>query len=114
MYRSSDGVPGGELVQAGLGALGRGERSIEALLVAVGAPRLRTLGIQVPDAGWLPHHPELALYRAVGRRHLRDAHAQYNALIRRLASFEHEIERRRFSALRHGHAAGGSTPTAFE
>ena len=114
MYRSSDGVPGGELVQAGLEALGRGERSIEALLVAVGAPRLRTLGIQVPNAGWLPHHPELALYRAVGRRHPRDAHAQYNALIRRLVSFEHELERRRFFALRRGHAAGGSTPTAFE
>ena len=96
----SDGIPGEELVAAGVEALARGETSVEALLVAVGAPRLRSLGIPVPDAGRLPPHPELALYRAVGQRHPDDAHSRYNALIRRLVSFEHELERRWFSAAR--------------
>ncbi len=97
MREPGDGIPGEELVAAGVEALGRGERGVEALLVAVGAPRLRTLGILVPDAGRLPRHPELALYRAVGQRHPDDAHSRYNALIRRLVSFERELERRRFS-----------------
>ncbi len=98
MAAPGDGIPGEDLVAAGLEALGRGEHSVEALLVAVGAPRLRSLGVPVPDAGRLPQHPELALYRAVGQRHPDDAHSRYNALIRRLVSFEQEIERRRFAA----------------
>ena len=120
MRPSGDGIPGEELVTAGLEALGRGERSIEALLVAVGAPRLRALGIAVPDAGRLPRHPELALYYAVGREHPGDAHSRYNALIRRLVSFERELERRRFSAVRHAPgscrnpAVDASTPKASD
>ena len=85
------------MVAAGVEALGRGEHGVEALLVAVGAPRLRMLGIAVPDTGYLPRYPELALYRAIGRLHPDDAHSRYNALIRRLVSFERELERRRFS-----------------
>ena len=96
MRAPGDGIPGGELVAAGLEALGRGEHSVEALLVAVGAPRLRALGIAAPDAGRLPGHPELALYHAIRREHPGDAHSRYNALIRRLVSFERELERRRF------------------
>lgn len=109
MRAPSDAIPGEELVAAGVEALGRGERGVEALLVAVGAPRLRTLGIPVPDAGHLPRHPELALYRAVGRRHPDDAHSRYNALIRRLVSFERELERRRFSGTT---VTAGSKPFA--
>ena len=98
MTSPGDVTPGGELVAAGLEALGRGERSVEALLVAVGAPRLRALGVHFPDTGPLPPHPELALYECLRRRYPGDAHARYNALIRRLVSFERELERRCFSA----------------
>ena len=106
MHAPGDGIPGEALVAAGLEALRRGEHSVEALLVAVGAPRLRALGIAVPDTGRrLPPHPELALYRAVGRAHPGDAHSRYNALLRRLVSFERELERRRFSAPRRASAA---------
>ena len=98
MAAPGDGIPGEELVAAGVEALRQGKLSIEALLVAVGAPRLRSLGIPVPDDARLPHYPELALYHAVGKRYPDDAHSRYNALIRRLVSFEHELERRRFSA----------------
>ena len=44
MHRPCDGVPGDEFVSVGLEAIERGEWSIEALIVAVGAPRLRELG----------------------------------------------------------------------
>ena len=91
-------LPGEELVAAGLSALARGERSIEALLVAVGAPRLRALGVRVPVAGASIPHPELALYHALGRRFPEDTHARYNALLRRLVSHERELERRRYAA----------------
>jgi len=91
-------VPGEELVAAGLSALSRGERSIEALLVAVGAPRLQALGVRVPGAGASIPHPELALYHALGRRFPEDTHARYNALLRRLVSYERELERRRYAA----------------
>lgn len=97
MPKATDDVPGNELVQAGVADLERGTLTVEALLVAVGAPRLRTLGLPVPQSGDIPDHPELALYKAIGRLHPEDAHSRYNALIRRLVSYERELERRRYS-----------------
>jgi len=97
MRMLTDDVPGRELVSAGLAALKRGELTVEALLVAVGAPRLAALGHDIPDAPNIPEHPELALYQAIGQAHPEDAHARYNAMIRRLVSYQRELERRRFS-----------------
>ena len=99
----AENVPGDELVRTGLADLKRGELTVEALLVAVGAPRLRTLGIDVPEHPDSPGHPELALYQAIGQTHPDDAHSRYNALIRRLVSYEHELERRQFRDRRLGH-----------
>lgn len=73
----------------GLDELARGVRSAEALLVAVGAPRLRELGIEVPAHAHTA--PEHALYDLLAERAGDAAHAQYNALIRRLVSFEHAL-----------------------
>lgn len=111
MSRTGDALlPGEELVAAGLRALARGERSIEALLVAAGAPRLRALGVRVPGAGSSIPHPELALYHALGRRYPQDTHARYNALVRRLVSYERELERRRCAAVpSRGRQPGDST-----
>ena len=99
------GLPGAELVCAGLAALealakdsretpaARPEFPIEALLVAIGARRLRRAGVRVPDVpGGLPKEPELALYKALSRQHGNGAHSRYNALIRRLVSFERAVE----------------------
>ena len=92
-------LPGAALVLSGLDALravARGERETltpEALLVAIGARRLRAAGLEVPDAPGWPQHPELALYEAIGEAHS-DAHSRYNALIRRLVSFERALEAR--------------------
>lgn len=57
-------LPGAELVSAGLAALERGEPTVEAVLVAIGAPRLRHAGLEVPALPRL-REPELALYAAL-------------------------------------------------
>lgn len=87
-------LPGADLVARGIQALRRGETTIEALLVSVGAPRLRAAGLDIPPVPPLPHAPEISLYLAIGADHPRDAHSRYNALIRRLVSFERALERR--------------------
>ncbi len=41
--------PGGDLVQEGLADLARGEETIPALLVSIGAFRLKSIGLPVPE-----------------------------------------------------------------
>lgn len=98
------GLPGAELVCAGLAALdalaenSRETRSaapefpVEALLVTIGARRLRRAGVHVPDVPGMPAEPELALYHVLARQHPSGTHSRYNALIRRLVSFERAVE----------------------
>lgn len=81
-----DTLPGADLVRTGLDDVLRGRESIEAWLVLVGAPRLRRLGIDVPERGVV--HPEHRLYELLARSDSDSAHGRYNALIRRLVSFE--------------------------
>jgi hypothetical protein len=82
-------LPGAELVATGLADLQRGDESVAALLVSVGGPRLRRLGYQVPDVF---DEPERRLYRLLAREDAPSAHGRYNALIRRLVSFERAAE----------------------
>ena len=82
----SESLPGNELITAGLRDLHEGRETIEALLVAVGAPRLRHLGLELPDK--LPDNPEHRLYALLAESDSDSAHSRYNALIRRLVSFE--------------------------
>jgi hypothetical protein len=82
-------LPGGDLIVAGLDDLQRGVESVPALLVSIGAPRLRRLGYVVP-AGF--PEPEHRLYAALARADARAAHSRYNALLRRLVSFERAAE----------------------
>jgi hypothetical protein len=80
-------LPGAELIRKGLDDLRRGEESVEALLVLIGAPRLRSLGFDVPV--WqLPSSPEHRLYDVLSADDADAAHSRYNALVRRLVSFE--------------------------
>ncbi len=81
-----EALPGGHLVQRGLADLEAGLDSVPALLVQVGAPRLRSLGIAVPAARVAS--PEHALYRLLAAANADGAHSRYNALIRALVSFE--------------------------
>ena len=81
-----EALPGGDLIQEGLRDLRRGVETTPALLVSIGEPRLRQLGFAVerpiPD-------PELRLYGHLAAEESDAAHSRYNALIRRLVSFEH-------------------------
>ena len=79
------GVPGADLVERGIEDLTHERESIEALLVSIGAPRLSAAGIAMP----LPiPSPEHKLYTRLAEEKANGAHSAYNALIRRLVSFE--------------------------
>ncbi|HXH06757.1 MAG TPA: hypothetical protein VNI83_09210 [Vicinamibacterales bacterium] len=82
------GLPGGDLIEAGLRDLARGIESVPALLVSIGAPRLRRAGIAVTRA--IPE-PERRLYDLLHAADPDAAHSRYNALIRRLVSFERAL-----------------------
>lgn len=85
-----DALPGSDLVRRGLADLALGRESAEALLVLIGAPRLRMLGFEVPKGS--KEAPEDRLYRHLARQDSDSAHARYNALIRTLVSFERAAE----------------------
>ncbi len=82
-------LPGADLVRRGLADLARGEETVEALLVSIGAPRLRGLGLEVPAP--IPS-PERRLYERLAGEDADAAHSRYNALVRRLVSFERAAE----------------------
>ena len=78
-------LPGADLVERGLSDLAAGRESVEALLVSIGCPRLAQLGLMVP----LPlSQPERRLYARLHAENPDTAHGRYNALVRRLVSFE--------------------------
>jgi hypothetical protein len=83
-----DDLPGRDLIAQGLEDLAAGTESAAALLVSIGAPRLRQLGLElaapIPDC-------EHRLYELLSRTDPDSAHSRYNALIRRLVSFERAL-----------------------
>jgi hypothetical protein len=83
-------LPGGDLVVAGLRDLRAGVESIEAALVQIGATNLRAHGLDVPP-GDAPRSPEHRLYSLLALKFDNAAHSQYNALLRRLVSFERAL-----------------------
>ena len=82
------GLPGAELIDKGLADLAQNEETIESLLVSIGSPKLRSLGVSV---GPTFENPEHRLYFLLGREHGDNAHGQYNALVRRLVSYERAL-----------------------
>lgn len=87
MTRSSDleMLPGADLIRRGVEDLDAGSESAEALLVSIGAPRLRSVGVDLSRPIATPEHK---LYLLLAREKGDAAHSAYNALIRRLVSFE--------------------------
>lgn len=79
-------LPGADLIARGLRDLERNVESQEALLISIGAPRLERIGISTTRR--IPN-PERRLYDLLYACHGDAAHARYNALVRRLVSFEH-------------------------
>ena len=84
-----DSLPGGEIAKQGIADLERGWTTIPALLILIGGPRLRNLGLPVPEADCNPEH---TLYDLLSTHDPDSAHARYNALIRTLVSFERAAE----------------------
>jgi hypothetical protein len=82
-------LPGGDLVEAGLRDLEAGEHSPFALLVAIAADSLRRAGLSVPDIRIAS--PERRLYELLAESDADSAHGRYNALLRRLVSFERAL-----------------------
>jgi hypothetical protein len=77
-------LPGWELVSAGLEDLAAGRVTVEAALVRSASIQLRSLGLEVPAL----EGEGASLYDLVSARvGEAEAHSQYNALRRRLASF---------------------------
>jgi len=83
------GLPGTELITKGLDDLERGVETTESLLVSIGAPRLQRLGL---DLRWPIPAAEHRLYERLAGEDADSAHSRYNALVRRLVSFERAAE----------------------
>jgi hypothetical protein len=85
-----DRLPGGALIRQGLDDLAAGRETEASLLVLIGSPRLKRLGLAVPATP-----PPLVEHRLYDRLRNVDpdaAHSRYNALIRLLVSFERAAE----------------------
>lgn len=83
-------LPGQDVITTGIEDLWGDRETIPALLVAVGAPKLRRLGLNLPPV--LPSNPEHRLYDLLSFNESDTAHSRYNALIRKLVSFERALE----------------------
>lgn len=79
------GLPGGEVIDAGMDDLADGKESIESLLVSLAAPRLEREGVPLPRDVF--DDADVRLYRFLERRDGSLAHARYLAYLRQAASF---------------------------
>ena len=79
------GLPGGEIIDAGLAALAAGEESVESLVVSLAAPRLKREGVPLPHD--VIADADLRLFRLLERTSGDLAHARYLAYLRQIASF---------------------------
>lgn len=85
----SKSLPGHELVSRGLADLSAGRESEASLLVAMAAPRLRSLGFDVPHVDGVDASHRL--YEVLAERD-GGAHSRYNALVGRVISFARAAE----------------------
>src|SRR5437868_3524030 len=85
-------LPGEELVEEGLADLLHNRVTDLAFLVLIAGPRLRRLGIRIPQTS-LPRPYEHQLYERLDQRLGTGAHSYYNSLIRRIVSYERALER---------------------
>jgi hypothetical protein len=82
-------LPGQDLIETGLSDLASRRLSVPALLVAIASESLRRAGISVPETGIA--RPERRLYDLLAETDPDSAYSRYNALLRRLVSFERAL-----------------------
>ena len=85
------GLPNANVVEQGLADLAADRESAEALLLLIAAPRLRRLGIDLPDSS--EDELELRLYEILLEREPLGAYSRYNALLSQIVSFAQALER---------------------
>jgi len=91
MLNVSSNLPGADLVEQGLADLKEGRTSDFSLLLQVAGPRLRRLGLEIPDRpSPRPYHH--LLYERLEDRLGDDAYSHYNSLIRRIVSYTRALE----------------------
>lgn len=78
------GLPGGDLIDAGLADLAEVRETPASLAVSLAAPRLEREGVPVGD---VLEDPERGLFQSLLRTEGDLAHARYNAYLRQLVSF---------------------------
>ena len=81
-------APGYDIVRDGLTDIANGRESVNSLLVAIAAPKLRFLGIEVPPQ---QKGAEERLFDLLELEHGDAAHGRYNAWIRRMVSFSRAV-----------------------
>ncbi len=86
-------LPGEDLVTEGLADLANNRPTAPFFLLLAAAPRLRRLGIEIPNRA--AAHPEHQLYSILEQHFGTAAHSQYNSLIRRIVSYARALERER-------------------
>lgn len=84
------GFPGEDLVARGAADLAEGVYSLASLVVEIGYPRLVRAGLDLAPPR--QDSPEHRLYELLSRSDAATAHSRYNALIRRLVSYERAAE----------------------
>jgi hypothetical protein len=90
-------LPGAELVLPGLREAAAGQHTVGACLVGIARPLMQSSGLAA-DYGVRDFisEPERALYRLL-QKEGGNAYGRYNALLRRLVSFEQALRRSRSS-----------------
>jgi len=93
MSADLDGLPGADLVVAGMADLKAGRDTPDAALVQTAASRLREIGIAVPSSS--SRQPgSHRLYELLSDDDPAGAYSRYNALLGRMASFASAAEQR--------------------
>jgi hypothetical protein len=88
------GLPGADMVLAGLKELHEGEPGEYGLLVLIASPRLTRLGLRIPSRNDIARPLGHQLYARLELTHEEAAYSHYNSLLRRMASFSHSLEQR--------------------
>ncbi len=95
-----EGLPGWDLVRRGVADLRKGRLTVEALLLCVGASRLRRMGVEIPHVDLGRLSPEFHLFQVIQREQPLGAHGRFKSLVRRLVSFERALEHSHHRRLR--------------